>query len=182
MRNNKLFVLTGAMGAGKSTVLGEISKMGIECVAEPARQILKEQRSIGGNGVPERDPGIFSELMLSRSIHQYIEREKTERVIILDRGIPDMLGYAELFKQNPTIFANAARLYQYNSRVLFFEGWEEIYTTDDERKIDFAGASGFGTILHDAYDQLGYTLITVPTGAVKDRVTFVLEHIAENSH
>ncbi|HUX50618.1 MAG TPA: AAA family ATPase [Spirochaetia bacterium] len=181
MRNNKLFILTGAMGAGKSTVLAEIPKIGIECVQEPARQILKEQRSIGGSGVPERDPGIFSELMLSRSMNQYIERETTEKTIILDRGLPDMLGYAELFKLNPTIFANAAQLYRYNPMVFFFEGWEDIYTTDDERRIDFTGANEFGNILYDIYDQLGYTLVTVPKGAVKDRVTFVLEHIAGNT-
>jgi len=181
MKNNNLFILTGAMGAGKSTVLGEISKIGIECVPEPARQILKEQRSIGGNGVPERDPGLFSELMLSRSVYQYIERETTEKAIILDRGLPDMLGYAVLFKLNPTTFENAARRYRYNPMVFFFEGWEDIYTTDDERKIDFAGANEFGDILYDIYEQLGYTMVTVPRGAVRNRVTFVLEHIAGNA-
>ena len=44
------------MGAGKSTVLAKLTELGYTCVAEPAREVLAEERRTGGNGVPERDP------------------------------------------------------------------------------------------------------------------------------
>ena len=44
------FILTGAMGAGKSTILKKLRKLGLPCIDEPARQILAEQRAISGLG------------------------------------------------------------------------------------------------------------------------------------
>jgi len=62
------FILTGAMGAGKSTILDKFKKLNIKCIDEPARQILAEQRLIQGNGLPETNSNLFTELLLSRSI------------------------------------------------------------------------------------------------------------------
>ena len=56
------FALTGAMGSGKSALIQEISKAGIRSVAEPTREILAEQRSIGSDGVPEQNPELFVSL------------------------------------------------------------------------------------------------------------------------
>ena len=53
LNTQQYYILTGAMGAGKSTVLGELKNKGLTCVAEPAREILAEQRTIDGAGVPE---------------------------------------------------------------------------------------------------------------------------------
>src|SRR3546814_10233995 len=43
-------------------------------VHPPARQILAEQRSIGGAGVPDRNPALFTELLLSRALYAQIGR------------------------------------------------------------------------------------------------------------
>ena len=68
-------LLTGAPGSGKSTLLAELRERGYPTVDEPARQILAEQRSFDGNGVPERSPELFTELLLSRAI-AWFERMK----------------------------------------------------------------------------------------------------------
>lgn len=67
----KRFVITGAMGSGKSTVLKLLQAEGLSVIEEPARQILAEQRSIGDEGVPEKNPKFFTQLLLSRAIYQY---------------------------------------------------------------------------------------------------------------
>jgi predicted ATPase len=61
------FIITGSPGSGKSTILRELKNIAVTVIDEPARQILAEQRSFGGNGVPENDPVLFTELMLSRA-------------------------------------------------------------------------------------------------------------------
>ena len=49
----KFFVLTGAPGSGKSTIVTVMRHLGFSCIEEPARQILAEQRSINSAGLPE---------------------------------------------------------------------------------------------------------------------------------
>ena len=53
MIKSNYFILTGAMGGGKSTILAKLAESGVYCVPEPARAILAEQRMISSAGVPE---------------------------------------------------------------------------------------------------------------------------------
>ncbi len=75
-----LFILTGAPGSGKSTILdtlgGDIRVMG-----EPAREVLAEQRAIDGDGTHDRDRSLFVALLLQRSIDMYeaAQHEETAR-------------------------------------------------------------------------------------------------------
>lgn len=91
-------IITGAMGSGKSTVLKLLKAEGFIVVEEPAREILAEQRSIGDEGVPEKNPKLFVQLLLSRAIYQYKQMQEAYDTVIFDRGIPDNIAYAQLFK------------------------------------------------------------------------------------
>jgi predicted ATPase len=62
-----LHILTGAPGSGKTAILDGVGA-DIRCVGEPAREVLPEQRSAGGAGTPDRDPWLFVDLLLRRSI------------------------------------------------------------------------------------------------------------------
>jgi predicted ATPase len=182
MTKTNYFVLTGAMGGGKSSLLREISKAGIRCVSEPAREILTEQRSIESDGVPEQNPELFCKLMLSRSLQNYNQALNALDVQVFDRGIPDMIAYAELFSIDSTSFHKASDLYRYNPRVFFFDGWEEIYTNDAERKIGFEGARMFGASVRLIYQKLGYQIVKVPFLSIEERTNFILERICDPSN
>jgi predicted ATPase len=103
------YILSGAMGAGKSTVLTRLQNLGISCIPEPAREILAEQRLIQAMGVPEKNADLFNMLMLSRSIHNYDKNGAIEKAVVFDRGIPDMIAYARLFNLDETSYVNAAK-------------------------------------------------------------------------
>jgi predicted ATPase len=180
MTKTNYFVLTGAMGSGKSTLVREISKAGIRCVAEPARAILAEQRAIESDGVPERSPELFCKLMLSRSLQNYNRDMNGSEVQVFDRGIPDMIAYAELFSIENSSFYKASEQNRYNSRVFFFEGWEQIYTNDSERKIGFEGARIFGERVRLIYQQLGYQIVNVPFQSIEQRTNFILERLCDS--
>lgn len=181
-KKKNYFILTGAMGAGKSTILKELKKLGLFCVDEPARQILAEQNAIEGNGTPERDPKLFTKLLLSRSIYQFKQMENYQNPVIFDRGIPDSIGYAKLFKLdlNPSI--NAANQYQYNKHVFFLPAWEEIYKTDDERKMTFEQARQFGDNIKNIYQGLNYDIIEVLMESTLIRAKFIIDTIATAQH
>jgi predicted ATPase len=177
MTRNNSYLLSGAMGAGKSAVLDRLRERGIPCVPEPAREILREQRLIQGRGVPEKDAALFSMLMLSRSMHNYSENASSAAVVF-DRGIPDMLAYARLFQLDESCYANAAQEFRYNPIVFHFPAWEQIYATDAERKMSFTDAKTFGAIVRSIHENLGYQILEVPRFSVEERVQFILDIIA----
>ena len=177
MVKDRFFLLTGAFGSGKSTLLEHLQLRGIRGIVEPARPILAEQRSIQGNGLPEKDPRLFVELMFSRMLDSYLQSDVFLGPILFDRGIPDILGYAALFGFDFPPGENAARLYRYNPQVFIAPAWEQIYCTDDERTLPFSLAREFGNDLRAIYERLGYTLIDLPCVSVEERAQFILHHL-----
>lgn len=179
MIENNFFILSGAMGSGKSTVLEHLKERNVNCVTEPARLIIEEQRSINGIGVYEKNPELFLQLMLSRFIYNFRTKSKSDNVVLFDRGIPDMIAYAELFSIDKDVFMNASKVYLYNKNVFIFKGWERIYTNDKERKMDFESAEKFGVKVSEIYESLGYNIIDVPFESIENRAELILRKIQE---
>lgn len=175
---NDLFLLTGAFGSGKSTLLNCLRLRGIRGIVEPARPILAEQRSIQGNGLPEKDPRLFVELMLSRMIDTHGQSDTHPGPVFFDRGIPDVLAYAKLFGFDFPAGENAAKLYRYNPQAFIAPPWERIYRTDEERSVPFSVAREFGDCVRAMYEQLGYSLIDLPYVSADERADFILHHLA----
>lgn len=179
-QNNHFFILTGAMGAGKSTILKKLSAQKFRYVEEPARLIIAEQRSIEGQGVYEKDSKLFIELILSRALFQFQQIHSYQGPVIFDRGIPDMIAYANLAGLNLAHIQKAAEKYRYNNLVFFAPAWEEIYTTDEERKMSFEAAKAFGEDLRNIYLNLGYKIIDLPLDAPEVRAQFIIKTISNN--
>lgn len=177
MTKSNYFILTGAMGAGKSTLLTELRQLGMIAIDEPARQILAEQRSIQGAGVPENDPALFTHLLLSRSMFQFQQMQDQQGPIIFDRGIPDNIGYARLFGISDQSALNASEKYRYNSQVFMLPAWEAIYENDEERKMSFEQAKQFGHDIKNIYQTLGYQVVDVPLKPPHVRAQFIIDNI-----
>ncbi len=176
MKSN-FFILTGAMGSGKSTIAEALKLKGFNVVDEPARQILAEQRLFQGNGTPENDMQLFTELMLSRSLYFYNKHKDSEEPVLFDRGVPDMIAYAALFNLDLNFVKEASQMYSYNKSVFITADWEEIYQTDDERTMSYEQAKAFGRSLRAIYQELDYDLIEVPKMNAQERSEFILSRI-----
>lgn len=168
----RLIVMTGAPGTGKTAILNALAP-GIAHVREPAREVLAEQRAIGGKGTPDSDPSLFVGLLLERSIVKHRASEFEGQRVLFDRGVPDCIAYARHFGTDPQPSVEAAKLYRYHGTVLLVRPWEEIYTTDEERKMTFGGTLGFQRLIEEAYQAAGYELLEVPRAAISDRAEFV---------
>jgi len=177
LQKDNFIILTGAMGAGKSTVLANLTELGYTCVAEPAREVLAEQRKIGGNGVPEKDPQLFIDLMLGKTIAEYEKLTSSKSIVIFDRAMPDFTGYADLLCVNNEKYIKASKEYRFNQNVFMFNGWREIYVNDDERKMSYELAEKFGTDVKKIYADLGYIIHDVPNVSVNERVMFIIDKL-----
>jgi len=167
-----LHIITGAPGTGKTAILSGLRRVG-RCVGEPAREVLAEQRAAGGDGIPDRNPSRFVDLLLQRSIEKHGAASDTEGVTLFDRGIPDCVAYAEWLGTDPEPSVAAAALHRYNPRVLVARPWEDIYGTDDERQMTFEATVAFHRLLERGYANAGYTLVEIPRGSIQDRAAFV---------
>jgi predicted ATPase len=172
---DNLFVITGAPGSGKTPIIRELVALGFKGVDEAARQVLAQQRAIGGEGVSERNPRLFCDLMLSRAISDVVRMRGADAPVFFDRGIPDQIGYAELFGLDTSMAERAAAAHRYNAIVFILPSWREIYVNDSERTMTFEAAEAFGECVRGIYERLDYRLVVVPPGPVATRARFILE-------
>lgn len=176
MTNSLLHLLTGAPGTGKTAILSGL-RASYPCVDEPAREILAEQRAAGGDGIPDRNPSRFVDLLLQRSIQKHGDALRREDIVLFDRGVPDCVAYAERLGADPKPSMLAATQYRYSPVALVARPWAEIYTTDDERTMTFESTLDFQRSIEGAYEQAGYTLVEIPRGPLQDRIAFVKSFI-----
>lgn len=182
MQQLNYFIFTGGPGAGKSTVLDEIKKRGYFTVREAARDIIRQQIATGGNALHTGDRVQYTQLMLQKSIEDYLDNHAKTETVFFDRGIPDLYSYTSRFcgGLDPKV-EKAVTEYRYNPYVFIFPAWQEIYVHDSERKQDFNEAIETYDAVKQGYTTCGYTLIEVPKFSVKERADFILNEVRARS-
>jgi predicted ATPase len=140
---DRLFVITGGPGSGKSTLIGALEEHGISTMPEAGRGIIQDQVAIGGEALPWSDRQAFAELMLSWEMRSYRAALRLSGPVIFDRGVPDVLGYLRLSELPvPSHVERAAKTFRYHHRVFIAPPWLEIFARDAERKQSFEEGPG----------------------------------------
>jgi predicted ATPase len=173
--SDRLFIITGGPGSGKSTVIDALAKRGISTMPESGRTIIQDQVAISGKALPWADRRAFAELMLSWEMRSYRMGLSLNAPVIFDRGVPDVLGYLRLTGLSiPAHVERAAQMFRYNRQVFIAPPWREIFQIDAERKQSFDEAQATYEAMIKTYSGLGYTLIQLPLDSVEERVRYVL--------
>lgn len=172
-------VLIGGPGTGKTTVLNELQKRNYCCMPEISRDVTLKAKEQGIEQLFLTEPLLFSKMLLEGREQQYIEADKKEvKVVFFDRGIPDVFAYMDYFNTKyPAIFLEKSKSYKY-TKIFHFSPWEEIHTTDNERYESFEESVKIDTFLINAYIKLGYSIINVPYGSIKERTDFILNSLS----
>ena len=179
MSKNKLIVISGCSGGGKSTLLSELSKNGYTVMPEVGRELVKEQLELNGNILPWKEPILFCELLVEKSVERYHEAIKLkstkDNAIFFDRCFLEGVSYFQTLKINKYDYLiNELRYY---STIFMAPPWEEIFCEDAERKNPFENAVEEYDRLLEHYVKYGYELVILPKVSVKERYQFVVDNI-----
>ena len=176
---NNYVVISGCSGGGKSTLLSELASRGYLTIAEPGRQIVKEQTAINGNGCPRINLEKFLDLALSRYLLQFNSQIEQQQLVFFDRSIIDSV---QLSASQPEYFQNAAQKFRYNHIVFLVPPWEEIFLNDPERTHSFVSAKKEFEELLVKYKSFGYETVLVPKVSIKDRADFILQKLGPSTN
>ncbi|WP_433044528.1 AAA family ATPase [Dactylosporangium sp. CS-033363] len=159
------FVLTGAPGAGKTTIAEALKERGYAVVDEAATHIIGTVPGI------EQDTPRFLRTILE--LQQQREHEQRAEIQILDRSPICTLALAEyLGAKRPEM----AKHSQYQRRVFFVRLMDFIVPTQ-ARRIGLEDARRFERIHADVYRRLGYELVEIPPAPLETRVAQVMAGI-----
>jgi predicted ATPase len=174
------FILTGAPGAGKTTLINELSSYGFQTVPEAATLHILEQQKLGVPRPWEDGKFIGDILQLQQSqIDATISHEVP--VAFFDRSPFCTLALCRFLKQSPApnfmallskIVANS----YFERRVFYFEslGFIENNTV---RTISFEDAKIFGDIHRHVYSEYGFELVSIENETIEKRLQKILDAI-----
>jgi predicted ATPase len=171
------FIVTGAPGAGKTSVLLALPGLTGTVVPEAATQVIAWEQAAG---VAE----------------PWTRPEFIDRIALLQRELQaSAIGQTQLFDRSPVctlalqrylghpaskvLTAELDRIQRdriYQPEVFFVRPLGFIEPTAG-RRISYAEALEFERLHEQAYDELGYTLIDVPAMPVAQRAAFVADRL-----
>ena len=177
-KRDQFILISGCSGSGKSSLLAELARRGIQIFAEPGRQIVKEQLHIGGDALPWTNAAKFIDLVISRAMHQMIQAAQSDRIAVFDRGIIDAVtSFQRMNSPVPAYYLSALENYRYNRKVFLSPPWPEIYGNDSERRHTFEDAKREYDALEASFPRLGYEVVQLPKCDIGERADFVMTGI-----
>jgi predicted ATPase len=170
------YVLTGAPGAGKTSILRALAAAGYPVVAEAATDVIAAEQALG-RPAPEDDQGFIGTITAEQRRRQLSLAPSGSGTVFFDRSPVCTLALAR-FLGRPVPAALAAELDRIAAgrvyeREVFFVRNLGFVTPTAARRISFADSVDFERLHEQAYRELDFELIEVPAGPVADRGALV---------
>ncbi len=180
----KRYILSGAPGSGKTSVIKEMEQYGHIVVHESATDIIAEAQAKGFEK-PWEESGFVGDIAIMQRERQVFTRgalQFFDRSPFCTYALGNYLAQTKdtEFQPPKTLTEEidrclAMRIYQ--PKVFFFENLGFIENTA-ARKISYADALIFEQIHVSTYQTFGFELILVPAAPVAERQKYILDRIS----
>jgi predicted ATPase len=179
---NKLIVISGCSGGGKSTLISRLQTLGYNVIEEAGRVIVQEQLALKSEATPWQNPKAFCELLIEKSIAAFHQAEiinnPKENIVFFDRSFLEGVCYYQSLKLNDSNkHDHLINHLRYDQTLFMTPPWEEIFCQDDERRHTFQDALDEYNRLMDCYVKFGYDMIEIPKISVDERIEFIFSKI-----
>jgi predicted ATPase len=170
------YIITGAPGAGKTTILAALRDRGYAVVDEAATDVNVHLQALGRDE-PWRDPGFIDAITLLQRERLTQPAPPATAVQVIDRSPICTLALARylelpvtpiLRKETDRVVAEGI----YQPRV-FFVHLLGFVTRTAVRRISLAQSVIFERFHEQAYREHGFELVDVPAGTVEERVELI---------
>ena len=167
MNHQRIHIITGPPGSGKTTLINALKEKGFNCSDEIARQVIIEEQQAGTNGTPWGDVTRFADLVLKRT---KLILEHSKSVDFSDRGLLDLVAYLEVNQLPiPDQLKNFPYHRYYHKTVFFLPSWPEIYINDPQRLQTLEEQKLLETQLLKVYEEYGFEIVVMKKESVERR-------------
>ncbi|MER7892776.1 AAA family ATPase [Micromonospora sp. NPDC094482] len=173
------YVLTGAPGAGKTSIAEELRRRGYPVVTEAATDVIAVRQGRGSDE-PWREPG-FVEAVVRLQRHRQQAADARGHVQVYDRSPLCTLALARYLGRpvSPTLAAEVNRvalkgIYQ---RQVFLVEPLGFVTPTAARRISLAESLEFARVHTQVYVEHGHELVAIAPGSVTQRATAVATYL-----
>tara|TARA_B100001250_G_scaffold83417_1_gene68824 strand:+ start:21160 stop:21669 length:510 start_codon:yes stop_codon:yes gene_type:complete len=168
---NQKYIITGAPGTGKSSIINELKKRTFNCIDEHARQVISKKRYTQSEIIA------CENIIANMRTQEYLTSPK-ECVCFFDRSVLDCVAYLKInnLDPDPEIHENI-KICNFNTTVFYTPIWEEIYKTDNERKENIKQAREIEVSILKTYRLYGYKLVQIPKTTIIARADFIISKI-----
>ncbi|WP_436789066.1 ATP/GTP-binding protein [Yinghuangia sp. YIM S10712] len=177
------YVLTGTPGAGKTSILRGLARLGHSVVEEAATTVIARAQG-QGDDEPWTRPSFIDEVVNLQRRRQ-LAAPGTDHAQVFDRSPLCTLALAT-YLERPVSPALAAELERITSqriyeRQVFFVRNLGFCETTSARRITFEESLAFERIHEQVYRAYGHELVDIPAGDLTDRITAVSSAIADRT-
>jgi predicted ATPase len=178
------YIITGAPGTGKTTILEALHARGYAVVDEAATDIILREQSLG-HQEPWRDAGFIDAITLLQRARQMRPAPPGTSVQLYDRSPICTLALAHHLAHYggqpvPRVLASEVdRILRegiYQRQVFVIRLLGSVAPTA-VRRISYAESVRFGRLHERVYRTHGYELVDVPAGTVAERAELIDRHI-----
>lgn len=174
-------VFTGGPFSGKTSILELIEKQGYIVSYEVARIFIENQIALGLTKEEIRkDEGKFQDELIETKLKVEAGLPK-DRLVFLDRAMPDSITYYKVAKLNPKKIIDQCQVYRYKKVFIFDLLPQELFLQNIEqdlcRRENIELRSFIDLELEKDYISLGYQPIRVPVMDIPKRLTFIIESL-----
>ena len=174
--DNKKYIITGAPGTGKTSIITELKKRDFSCSKEISRDIIAEQIKKKGDILPWKDLNSFSQRVFLARLTQFINTPNNINHFF-DRGVIDVIAYMKLENHETSHFESKLKNIKYNKKVFYTPIWKDIYVKDVHRKESISKAIKIENQLLKIYKKHNYKMIEIPKFSVEERTDFIISYI-----